>query len=105
VPWASLVTPSFPQIAVPESPRAARLTILAIEGGLVLGMIAPIVAAKSNVVLRKRLIAQFATIGFFLPASRVERRWFVAVFLSAGICEEIIYRGFLIAYLSRGPLA
>jgi membrane protease YdiL (CAAX protease family) len=30
----------------------------------------------------------------------VERRWFAAVALSAGVCEEVLYRGFLLRYLT-----
>lgn len=35
-----------------------------------------------------------------LPATRAERRWFVLVSLSAGICEEFIFRGFLLHVLA-----
>ncbi len=34
----------------------------------------------------------------FLPANNREFRWFLSVAFSAGICEEIVYRGFLINY-------
>ncbi len=34
-----------------------------------------------------------------LPATTEERRWFVAVSVSAGICEELIMRGFGFAYV------
>jgi uncharacterized protein len=37
--------------------------------------------------------------GPLLPESRRERLWFVAVSVSAGICEEIVYRGWLLAFL------
>ncbi|MGO8876641.1 MAG: hypothetical protein ACLQNG_12865 [Acidimicrobiales bacterium] len=35
----------------------------------------------------------------FLPANHEERAAFVVVALSAGVCEELIYRGFAVAYL------
>ncbi|HEY1828569.1 MAG TPA: CPBP family intramembrane glutamic endopeptidase [Acidimicrobiales bacterium] len=35
---------------------------------------------------------------WLLPTSQTERRTFVAVALTAGICEEIGYRGFLMSY-------
>jgi uncharacterized protein len=35
-----------------------------------------------------------------MPQSEREVRWFVAVSCTAGICEEILFRGYLIAYLT-----
>ncbi len=35
-----------------------------------------------------------------IPQSAREVRWFNALSVTAGICEELLYRGFLIAYLS-----
>ena len=40
---------------------------------------------------------------FFLPISQVERRWFAILAVSAGVCEEILCRGFLIRYLHTFP--
>jgi membrane protease YdiL (CAAX protease family) len=31
-----------------------------------------------------------------LPRTRTERRWFMALSITAGICEELIYRGFVV---------
>lgn len=39
-------------------------------------------------------------IGALLPASRRERRWWGAVSTGAGISEEVMYRGFILCYLS-----
>lgn len=36
---------------------------------------------------------------FFLPLTFEERRWFAFVCVTAGICEELLFRGFLIFYL------
>ncbi|MGC1382317.1 MAG: CPBP family intramembrane glutamic endopeptidase, partial [Candidatus Acidiferrales bacterium] len=40
---------------------------------------------------------------FILPVTHEERVWFFFVSLSAGICEEILYRGFLIHYWMGSP--
>ena len=40
----------------------------------------------------------------FLPRTTEELRWFVLVCITAGVCEEVLYRGFLIAYLAVWPL-
>jgi membrane protease YdiL (CAAX protease family) len=37
---------------------------------------------------------------YFLPVSNTERWWFAIVSLSAGICEELLYRGFLFGFLT-----
>lgn len=34
----------------------------------------------------------------FLPRTKVESRWFFGTAITAGICEEILFRGFLLAY-------
>ena len=34
-----------------------------------------------------------------LPSTDTERRWYAATAITAGICEELLYRGFLIPYL------
>jgi membrane protease YdiL (CAAX protease family) len=53
--------------------------------------------------LRDVTVAALKRLDFFLPATGEERRWFAVVSITAGICEEILYRGFLIRYLSDGP--
>jgi uncharacterized protein len=37
--------------------------------------------------------------GYFFPATWTERRWYVFICVTAGICEETLYRGFLLHYL------
>jgi membrane protease YdiL (CAAX protease family) len=34
-----------------------------------------------------------------LPSTQAERTWFAATAFTAGICEELLYRGFLMSYL------
>ena len=38
-------------------------------------------------------------VGALIPTSSLERRWFAAIALGAGISEEIVFRGFLLFYL------
>jgi len=40
---------------------------------------------------------------WFLPQTAAERRWFAVVSLTAGICEEVLFRGFLLHYLHVFP--
>jgi membrane protease YdiL (CAAX protease family) len=47
--------------------------------------------------------AALVEVSFLIPNTSVERRVFPWVALTAGICEELVYRGFLIAYLAALP--
>jgi membrane protease YdiL (CAAX protease family) len=53
--------------------------------------------------LRDKTLKAFKALAFILPVTREERAWFALVSITAGICEEVLYRGFLIRYLSNGP--
>jgi uncharacterized protein len=58
---------------------------------------------RRNTELRSVTVAALKRLDFFLPATREERIWFAVVSVTAGICEEVLYRGFLIRYFSDGP--
>ena len=45
----------------------------------------------------------FDAIDFLLPRSKLEFWLFAAISISAGICEEILFRGFFLRYLADGP--
>ncbi|MGB7730296.1 MAG: CPBP family intramembrane glutamic endopeptidase [Candidatus Acidiferrum sp.] len=47
---------------------------------------------------------QLEPLRFFLPSSTAERRWFVALGITAGFCEELLFRGFLLRYVHTWPL-
>jgi len=49
---------------------------------------------------RAKLRKQFETYGSVLPRTQTELRWFGAVSLTAGFCEEFLYRGYFIWALS-----
>lgn len=49
--------------------------------------------------LTDRIRRQLLRFGALLPHTRVERVAFVGVSITAGVCEEILYRGFGISYL------
>jgi uncharacterized protein len=45
---------------------------------------------------RDRVRARQVAVSSLIARSRVERAWFVPVAITAGLCEEFIYRGFLL---------
>jgi membrane protease YdiL (CAAX protease family) len=67
------------------------------------------VAIWKNVTRRPRKYSSADTLkslSYFLPATRAERRWYAFLCVTAGICEEALFRGFLLYYLHvfRFPL-
>ena len=50
---------------------------------------------------RKRIISMFEAIEMLLPNGWKERLMFAGVALTAGFCEEVIYRGFMFYYLNQ----
>jgi CAAX protease family protein len=49
----------------------------------------------------ERLRKRMRKIERLLPRTAAELRWFELVSITAGVCEELLYRGFLIWYLSH----
>ena len=111
--WAAtamlLATVPLGQLFLPPAPGpfgvAPRpLAVLPIAIGLAGGSLAGVLLARRNEQGRERLARQLEPIAMLLPRTRQERYWFAAMSVSAGICEEIIYRGFLIRYVSALPI-
>jgi membrane protease YdiL (CAAX protease family) len=75
--------------------RIATIGLLTIAFGLNL---VPIIVCGFNAGLRKKYGKAAQKMQYFLPVSPAERRWWILISLSAGICEEIVFRGFLMQY-------
>jgi len=54
--------------------------------------------------LQARATRLFRYAAAVLPRTRDEQVTFVGVALTAGVCEEVVFRGFLLAWLNTGPL-
>ena len=52
---------------------------------------------------RKYSSAALKSFSYFFPATWTERRWWVFVAITAGVCEEILFRGFMLHYLHVFP--
>ena len=48
---------------------------------------------------RASVRSQLGPIDVLIPRTAADMRWFGALAVTAGFCEEVLYRGFLIAYL------
>lgn len=71
-----------------------------------------LVLMPAGIVLWKKLKKQprkyssadaLKSFSYFFPATWTERRWFAFLCITAGICEETLYRGFLLHYLHFFP--
>lgn len=79
-------------IPVGELPAPVLGGIAAAAAGAILGAV---LARRS-----KRPTPLAGDIAALIPVSRVERRWFAAVCVCVGVCEELLYRGFMAAWLA-----
>ena len=48
--------------------------------------------------LKYSAAAALKSLSYFLPGTWTERRWWVFVSITAGVCEEILFRGFVTWY-------
>jgi uncharacterized protein len=67
------------------------------------GSLLQVVLVRRSATAREKILGAFRRLAFILPVTPEERAWFALVSVTAGICEETLYRGFLIRYLSNGP--
>jgi len=79
---------------------------------VLLGVFLLFVAMPAGIVFWKKLTKRprryrsadaLQALSYFLPMTQTERRWFAFLCITAGICEETLYRGFLLYYLHIAP--
>lgn len=84
-------------------PFITRTLAAALLIAIVYVVLGPHVQALRNEKVRRILLQGYERLAFFMPNTPPEFRWFGAVAVTAGICEEILWRGFLIHYFGRDP--
>ena len=67
---------------------------------LLLGIWLSVVLIRRNPGAMASMQQSLEASALLLPSTPVERKWFAATAITAGICEELLYRGFLVPYLS-----
>lgn len=72
---------------------------LALAAVVVVVLLAQVVQLRGRPEAREEVESQLGDVGDILPRTPGEMRGFAAVSLTAGICEELLFRGFLIAWL------
>jgi len=76
-------------------------------GGLIAGMLIvimlPAVLAVRSEKIRAKAGKAAKKLAFLLPSTGEERWWWWLVCITAGVCEEVVYRGFLLHYFHILP--
>jgi membrane protease YdiL (CAAX protease family) len=75
----------------------------AVTAGLLALIVAPVVVAAVHEPTREKVVVASSSVAYLLPRTKSETVLFAAVSVTAGICEEIIFRAFLPQYFSTGP--
>ena len=94
-----LTTRPDPLTAIGLVPMAMSPLVSGMVVGMLIGLILSTVAFAWNPGLRAGIQRQAAGVSALVPATTGERWLFVGVSLTAGVCEEIVFRGFLRLYL------
>ena len=80
-------------LGIPRFPLFVIITLIA----LLLVMVASVIAARR---VPEPPVLGDEAVAVLLPRTRREKTWWIAVSASAGICEELAYRGLLLALLA-----
>ena len=106
VAWITLRSSVFfvwPSVRQTTVPKLGASFFWGFGLALVGGSLLQVFVIRRNSKAREKILRAFKRLDFFLPITGEERAWFALVSVTAGICEEVLYRGFLIRYLSDGP--
>lgn len=109
---AVLTTGLFPAFSIRPAPGEIRwlesgsIALRVVEGttvGMLIAILLPALIALRSEKLRAKAARAARKLSFLLPSSGEERRWWWLVCITAGICEELVYRGFLLHYFHISP--
>jgi membrane protease YdiL (CAAX protease family) len=81
----------------------AGLFLAGLTAGLLIVILVPAVLALGSEKIRAKAGKAAKKLPFLLPSSPQERRWWWLVCITAGVCEETVYRGFLLHYFHTLP--
>lgn len=91
------------EIAWLDKGSAPAAALMGVSAGIFIVILLPAILALSSEKIRLKAAKAAKRLAFLLPSSAEERRWWWLVCLTAGICEEVIYRAFLLRYWHLQP--
>jgi membrane protease YdiL (CAAX protease family) len=97
---------SLPSLGLGLAPSVGHWVGLGLALAACAFLVLQVSAVRRYPEARAAVRAQIGALRPLLPHTETESRWFTAVSLTAGTCEEVVYRGFLMAYfagLGAGP--
>lgn len=86
-----------------RAPVATDALMFIVLGNILMGMYLPIMLAWRSSSMRRFVLAPFVAVRAWLPTTPQQRLAWIALSLTTGICEELLFRGFLIQYLMNSP--
>ncbi|HAY14364.1 MAG TPA: CPBP family intramembrane metalloprotease [Fimbriimonadaceae bacterium] len=87
-----------------SAPRGLQFVAWALVAAMVMNTVQVALMVRRSPEQRLAVHHAYSGLGFFLPTTTAERRWFVGVALAAGIFEEILFRSFVIRFFDGLPL-
>ena len=91
------------EIAWLDAGSRGRVIVEGIGAGMLIAIFLPLVLALRSDKIRATAGRAAKKLAFLLPSTGEERRWWWLVCITAGVCEEFVYRGFLLHYLHGLP--
>jgi membrane protease YdiL (CAAX protease family) len=79
------------------------MTVMGMAAGSFIAIAVITILAMANPKTRGKSARAAKRLGFFLPSTREERQWWWLICITAGVCEELVFRGFLLRYFHWGP--
>jgi membrane protease YdiL (CAAX protease family) len=102
--WSWVVVLVLIVIPIPEPLKWLGLVVPNQFGWIILlalliGVVLSVFLLRRNPNAMAAMQRSLASSSILLPATPAERTWFAVSAITAGICEELLYRGFLMSYL------
>ncbi|WP_421385214.1 CPBP family intramembrane glutamic endopeptidase [Bacillus salacetis] len=86
-----------------KAPAENSSEVLGMLTGFLAGILIMMFVLMRLPFYRKYLDKQTENVSYLIPSGRIDKRFAILAAITAGICEEVIYRGFLLHFLSSSP--